>query len=400
MRNVILSHPTGNANVRQVLQALVESGRLCQFFTGAGWSRTNFDRLPIPTRLRKKLSRRVYDIPSASIRSHLLRDGLRLLGVNVPGFSDIDSVYQALDHSVANALQNTQGVAAVYCYEDGALETFRRAKQLGIRCIYDLPIAYWETSRQLLAEEQERLPEWAPTLQVDTDSKEKSARKAEEISLADAIVCPSDFVRDSIPEEIRRTKAVHVTPFGSPLAAPTKQVRDWQQRKLRVLFVGSMTQRKGLADLFEAIKLLPSEKFELHILGSPLQPLSFYRQFGVDFVHHEPRPHAEVLELMDQCHVFVLPSLVEGRALVQQEALSRGLPIIVTHNAGASDLVEDGEAGVLVPIRSPESIAQALSRLEENRDQLKAMSRSTIERAHMQSWEMYRRQVSELVGNT
>jgi len=58
---------------------------------------------------------------------------------------------------------------------------------------------------------------------------------------------------------------------------------------------------------------------------------------------------------------------VEGRALVQQEALSCGLPIIVTPNAGGEDLVEEGITGYLVPIRSPEKIAEAICTMIENK---------------------------------
>ena len=65
----------------------------------------------------------------------------------------------------------------------------------------------------------------------------------------------------------------------------------------------------------------------------------------------------------------MLPSIVEGRALVQQEALSCGLPIIVTPNAGGEDLVEEGITGHLVPIRSPEKIAEAISSLLADRNE-------------------------------
>ena len=61
---------------------------------------------------------------------------------------------------------------------------------------------------------------------------------------------------------------------------------------------------------------------------------------------------------MQQHDALILPSIVEGRALVQQEALSCGIPIVVTPNAGGEDLIEDGITGHLVPIRSPEKIAE------------------------------------------
>jgi type I restriction enzyme R subunit len=71
---------------------------------------------------------------------------------------------------------------------------------------------------------------------------------------------------------------------------------------------------------------------------------------------------------MRSCDVFVLPSLVEGRALVQQEAMACGLPIIVTRNAGGEDLVQDGSGGFLVPIRDPQAIAEKLSGIKGNEE--------------------------------
>ena len=122
-----------------------------------------------------------------------------------------------------------------------------------------------------------------------------------------------------------------------------------------------MTQRKGLADLFAAFRLLKRSDVELVVMGSPLASHEFYRSELPDFQYEPPRPHAEVLKLMQSCDVFVLPSIVEGRALVQQEAMACGLPLIVTANAGAEDVIDEGETGFLVPIRSPEVIAERIA---------------------------------------
>ena len=63
---------------------------------------------------------------------------------------------------------------------------------------------------------------------------------------------------------------------------------------------------------------------------------------------------------MSMHDVLILPSIIEGRALVQQEALACGLPIIVTPNAGGEDLIETGVTGHLIPIRSPEKIREKI----------------------------------------
>ena len=86
---------------------------------------------------------------------------------------------------------------------------------------------------------------------------------------------------------------------------------------------------------------------------------------------------------------LILPSIVEGRALVQQEALSYGLPIVVTPNAGGEDLVEEGVTGHLVPIRSPEKIAAAIRALLANRNNKECIQKLCQKKAKEYTWANY-----------
>jgi glycosyltransferase involved in cell wall biosynthesis len=150
-----------------------------------------------------------------------------------------------------------------------------------------------------------------------------------------------------------------------------------------------MSQRKGLADLFEALKLLKGEPVSLSILGQPSMQREFYRKQFAYFEFYPPCTNSKVREIMHQHDALVLPSIVEGRALVQQEALSCGLPIVVTPNAGGEDLVEEGLTGHLVPIRSPEKIAQAISSIvanKKNRDEIRKLCQK---KAREYTWEKY-----------
>lgn len=358
---ILLSHPFGNANVRAVLDALERADLLAEFVTALGWTRDAQWLQFAPAGVRAKLMRRAYSVPNERLRVHPAREIVRLLAGSMAignalieherGWASIDSVWQELDREAAGRVRRSQPhVTGVYAYEDCALETFRVAHELGIRRIYDLPIAYFETSQRLLREEAERYPDWEPTLVGTRDSAGKLARKTQELELAELVICPSAFVLESLPVAARSSKTCVVIPFGSPPTQPRSRAPS--TGRLRVLFAGAMTQRKGLADLFAAMQLLKREDVELVVMGSPLQPLAWYRARG-QFAHESPRPHAQVLELMRSCDVFVLPSIVEGRALVQQEAMACGLPLIATKNAGGDDLIVDGETGFLVPIRSP-----------------------------------------------
>jgi len=182
-------------------------------------------------------------------------------------------------------------------------------------------------------------------------------------------------------------------PFGSPSSGPEGPRGSRGKGPLRVLFAGSLTQRKGLADLFAAMKLLGSSAIELVVMGSLVRPLRWYREQCGNFTYEAPRPHADVLRLMRTCDVFVLPSLVEGRALVQQEAMISGLPLLATRNAGGEDLIVEGETGFLLPIRSPEAIAEKITWCCGNRGRLADMGIAARNRAAQLTWRGYGEQV-------
>ncbi len=259
---ILLSHPFGNANVRAVLQSLEEANLLAQFVTTLGYPRSAAFLSFLPPNAQ----RRAYDLPPEKVRAYPTREIIRLLagaaGItslveHERGWASIDRVWQALDEEAASwfrAQKTRAKIDAVYAYEDCALRLFEAAQGLGARRIYDLPIAYYETAQRILREEAERYPDWEPTLGGTRDSEEKLARKQREMELAELVVCPSNFVLESVPAG----KNCVVAPFGSPSHTTDETYKTYESDRLRVLFAGSMTQRKGLADLFAAMKLINS----------------------------------------------------------------------------------------------------------------------------------------------
>jgi len=409
---VLLAHPFGNANVRAVLSALDQAGLLAKFVTALGWSNASPLVHELPPGLRSQMARRGYELPHYKIKIFPAREIVRLLAQKMRqrwlveherGWASIDRVWRELDKFAADSLRKShqrQSIRAVYAYEDCAERLFETAQEIGVRRIYDLPIAYWQTAQRLLQEEARRYPEWEPTLGGTRDSEEKLARKTRELELAELVICPSAFVLDSLPERARASKPCVVVPFGSPSFEEGELAeREPGERPLRLLFAGALTQRKGLADLFAAMKLVASKEIELVVIGSLLRPLAWYRAQFPHFIYEPPRPHRDMLRLMRTCDVLVLPSIVEGRALVQQEAMACGLPLIVTKNGGGEDLIADGETGFLVPIRSPEAIAEKINWFGENRARLPGMAIAAQRRASELTWQGYGEMIVSTIRN-
>ena len=384
-RRFVVSHPTGNSFVRALLNQLNNQNQLETFFTtiGAGEGAN-------PCIISFSRGKREYSIPDKLIYRQWMPEFTRLLskGSQEKKRQRTDHSYQVLDKKVSNKLANLTS-QVLHSYEDGCSLSFAQAKQLGMQCSYELPIAYWATARRLLAEEAERYPAWEPTLESTREPEDKLFRKEEELRLADRITCPSQFVLDSIPLEIRQKTPCQISPFGSPLSEPVDFECSPKNNILRLLFVGSMSQRKGLADLFEAMKLLHGEPVRLSILGQPSMPIDFYQKQFPDFKFYPPCTNSKVKKIMSEHDALVLPSIVEGRALVQQEALSCGLPIIVTPNTGGEDLVEEGETGYLVPIRSPKKIAEAINSMMANRKNMDDIQQLCQKKATQYTWAKY-----------
>jgi glycosyltransferase involved in cell wall biosynthesis len=147
------------------------------------------------------------------------------------------------------------------------------------------------------------------------------------------------------------------------------------------------------------MRLLKRNDIELVVIGSPQTSMEFYRGEFNGFTYESSRPHAAVLELMRSCDVFCLPSIVEGRALVMQEAMSQGLPLIITPNTGGEDLIVEGITGFLIPIRRPDVIAEKITWFVDNRSALPEMSRAAQARAAQLTWEKYGQTIAQAIIN-
>ena len=389
-----VSHPTGNTFVRALLNELWKKEMLVQYFTTIGVGQ---GANPILKLLDKK---RGYEFSDSKITRLWFPELLRLVSGDYLSQEKrrkhVDRSYGALDQLVARTLPQLLP-SVIHAYEDGAINSFKQAKKSGILCSYELPIAYWQTVRRLLSEEKERLPEWEPTLESTREPEEKLFRKEKELDLADCISCPSEFVLQSIPKNIRSKKNCIVAPFGSPSPLSNKRlIKDNTNKNLKLLFVGSMSQRKGLADLFEAMKILRNDPVSLTVLGQPSMPMEFYRKIFPNFEYLAPCSNDSIRRIMQEHDALVLPSIVEGRALVQQEALACGLPLIVTANAGGEDLIEEGVTGYLVSIRSPKDISEKITRLIENRKSYPDFRRACQAKAQLYSWKEYAQKIIDL----
>jgi glycosyltransferase involved in cell wall biosynthesis len=401
---VLISHPTGNQNVRNALRSLVEHDMLAEFWTTIAWNPdSKWNRL-LPSRMQSQLGRRAFaEAPRERVRCVPSRETVRLVVRSTPlgrllcsaerPFSVI-GMYRHFDGRVARRLGEIS-VDAVYAYEGGALQTFRQAKRQGIATLFEQPSSHWYWVRKLLSEEAERSPEFAGLLPNLEDSSGHMKWKDEELLLADYVFVPSQHVRLTLAGVIPDEK-IRVIGYGAPPVRRRKRIACDSSRPLKVLFVGQLAQSKGIGYLLHAIDLLGS-RVELTLVGRRLRPNPKVDEACSRWRWFETVPHQRVLEIMIESDVLVLPSLGEGFGLVVTEALACGLAVIVTPNVGASDLICDGREGFVIPVCSAEAIADRLNALNSDRELLAHLSHNAQLTAARQSWEVYRETWAEAV---
>ncbi|TVT41512.1 glycosyltransferase family 4 protein [Hymenobacter setariae] len=407
---IIFSHPTGNANVRAAANGLMKAGLLAEFHTSiASFAGSALDKLgglgPLAEVRRRSFDSALQPVtkmwPWREVgRQVALKAGLAKLAEHEKGVFSVDAVYHDIDNRVAKRLKQpaAASVAAVYAYEDGAAAEFKAAKSLGVQCLYDLPIGYWRESQRLLATEETQWPEWAPTLTSLIDSEAKLARKDEELRLADCIFVASSFTAKTLAAFPGQLAPIKIIPYGFPPVAEARTYDVAKHRPLKVLFVGGLSQRKGIANLFAAADAI-GPRMELTVVGRKASDNC--PALDRELAKHRwipSLPHQDILRLMSEQDVLVFPSLFEGFGLVITEAMSQGTPVITTERTAGPDLIEHGHNGWLVEAGSVSALQAAIEALLARPEAVAEAGRAAMQTARQRPWHVYGQELTEAIS--
>ena len=202
------------------------------------------------------------------------------------------------------------------------------------------------------------------------------------LNMQHAIICNSETTRrtcEEIMSHVRPFQIVNPGPvtWVEQINANDIETRANQPGPLRVLFLGTVTKRKGLHTLIEALESVTTP-IHCSVIGCDQRDIAYAShcksKVSDDSIHQvdflgEQQPDA-LLEHMRRAHVMAIPSEYEGFGMAYLEGLSAGLPAIATTKGAPPEFITHGCNGFLVPPNSPSHVAEHIQALARDRSLL------------------------------
>jgi glycosyltransferase involved in cell wall biosynthesis len=396
---------------QQVALAFHERGALAGYLTAFAYRPNGLvDRtlkgLPgdVGRRVATELGRRaVNDLPADYVETRPFWEIARTLaqkaGATVPV---VDRLWDHMsrDFTRAAARRLSSGVEAIYAYEYTALEAFEAAERRGVAKILDFPSLNSRQYEELERREKARFPELIGRNEAYFDARFESRQKRRdaELARADVIIANSSVTRASHIAGGADPAKIFAVPYGAPPTIDAVLPRN-RHGPLRVVWAGTFGIRKG-AHLFIAAweNTCFSANAVADVYGSVALPDRILRPAQSLMNFHGSVVRSVLFDAFEKADILVFPTLSDGFGMVATEAFARGLPVIITDQAGASDLVQHESNGLIIPAGSAEAIAGALEWCLNNRDRLAAMRSAALLTAKNWQWVDYRRKLIEAVA--
>lgn len=269
----------------------------------------------------------------------------------------------------------------LFTYSYAALELLKYAKSQGWFTILG-QIDPGLVEEQIVIAEHQKHPELAPAWQPVPPQYWETWKA--ECEIADQILVNSNWSKQALLQVGIRDDKIKIVPLSyTPTAAAqnfqrTYPVRFSTQRPLRVLFLGQIILRKGIAAILEAVKLLQNEPIEFWMVG----PIGIDRaQTTLPNIRWiGPVSRSQVAQYYQQADVFLFPSLSDGFGLTQLEAQAWKLPLIVSRFCG--EVVKDQVNGIVLSEVSGEAIARVLKSCVNSSSALKHLSQNSTALTH------------------
>ena len=234
----------------------------------------------------------------------------------------------------------------------------------------------------------------------DENYKKLVERENNEYEIADKIIVPSRFAKNTFLNKGINEKRIIVNNYGTNFKTLDKFIERNVNQTLNIIFVGISSIEKGIFYLLEAIKNIKHKNIHLKLVGRQDNQINdhlkrYKQDERISFLGS--KSHSEVKNLLSNSDVLVMPSLKEGMSLTIGEALSCGCAIIATHNSGAGDIIEEDEQGFLINAKDSNMIKEKINIFYDDRVKLNEMRyKSFLKKKELNNFSQYAENIIKL----
>jgi glycogen synthase len=336
--------------------------------------------------------------------------GLPPEGVSVRGYEPWERLGPATDHPPFTPVLETLSIALAMARDHTDVDLVHAhtwyADMAGflIRALYRIPLVV--TLHSL-----EPFRPWKVD-QLGTGYRVSSWIEKTAVEAADRVIAVSATMREDILRvfavDEKKVVVVH-NGIDPDRFRRTDDRRTLERRGIRepyVLFVGRISDQKGIFHLLEAATRLPEGVQLVLCAASPDTPEIAERlrrategRAGVLWIP-QVLPVDEVVQLYSHAAVFACPSVYEPFGLINLEAMACETPVVASAVGGIVEVVDDGETGFLVPPGRPEELAAALRRVLDHPERGRAMGRAGRRRVEEHfAWDRVAVRTAEVYGD-
>ncbi len=299
-------------------------------------------------------------------------------------------------HSVKASLKRRKGMnwsdTIFFGYDTGFLEPARWARERGAKTV----VCQMDPSRfevELVKEEERLWPGWARRSVDVPESYFK--RREEEWIAAHLVMVNSEWSRQALIRQGVPEKKLVVVPLAYEM--PRVKGRGEKDKgfgelwdglrpstpdsrpTLRVLFLGQVIVRKGIQYLIQAARSLQNDPVRFDVVGPIGISEEAIKSAPDNMTFHGAIGRDKAPEFFGNADIFVLPTISDGFAITQIEAMAYGLPVITTSHCG--EVVSDGVDGMIIPPGDSRQLAEAISFLIENPHEFESMRSAARKKA-------------------
>ena len=219
-----------------------------------------------------------------------------------------------------------------------------------------------------------------------------------EIKHADYFIVASNYTKNELLKKDIKKSKIFVIPYGVKIEEykPTLEFNKINKEEISILFVGRMNVAKGFYKVLDVAKNIKNKQIIFYFVGDKKE-LCIQENLPDNIKIIGSVPKKKIKYFYEKADILILPTLFDGFGLSVIEAMASGCAIITTNNCGASDIVRQENAGIILDKISYKEIELTIHKLINDKKLLNVCKENSMHAAYKYTWDEYNNKIATML---